>query len=401
MIDIVSTAKQMGIYTIVVDRDANSPAKQFADQAFDISTHCIDDLETICRNNSIDGVFTGFEDFNIHIACQLCSRLGISFYATAEQLQIATNKQLFKAFCKKHSIPVTPQFTLEEALFDAQYPYIIKPADSYGSRGITVCWCADDLKQGYANALASSPCKAAIIESYINSNIGVELFYTIVNGNIHLSATADRYTTTTRGVSVPLPIAEVFPSKHTKQAKHCLDAPIRTMLRDLNIRNGLVLIQSIYDGTSFYVYEMALRLTGEQHYILLAKQQGINLAKFMLDLSLGHDVSQYDTPHLDDTFFIRPSANYVFLLQPGTISQIKGIDQICNMPEVVSAMIVHQPGDTIRDVYDYSRIFARLNVVADSFDALQTAIDMINKKLTVFSDTGNEMLLSHCLPLSS
>ena len=41
MIDIIMTAKHMGIFVLVVDREAKSPAKRFADKALNISTHAL------------------------------------------------------------------------------------------------------------------------------------------------------------------------------------------------------------------------------------------------------------------------------------------------------------------------------------------------------------------------
>ena len=147
MIDIVMTAKQMGVFTIIADNNPASPAKRFADKSVDISTANVDFLENLCIQEGVDGVFTGFEDFNIHIACELCSRLGLNFYATKEQLKVVTNKIVFKDTCRKYDVPVIEQYTLEEAIADGRYPYIIKPADSYGSRGITICRNDKELKK--------------------------------------------------------------------------------------------------------------------------------------------------------------------------------------------------------------------------------------------------------------
>ena len=96
MIDIVFTAREMGIKTIVVDINENSPAKKFSDKAFNINTTDIPKLVEICGKEKVDGVFTGFEDFNIHIACELCEELGLPFYATKNQLKYITNKLSFK-----------------------------------------------------------------------------------------------------------------------------------------------------------------------------------------------------------------------------------------------------------------------------------------------------------------
>lgn len=115
MIDMVMTAKRMGIYTLLADRNPESPAKRFVDKAFDISTNDIDALLSICKIEKVDGVFTGFEDFNIHVARELCSRLDLSFYATGEQLNVITNKNKFKDFCRKNGVPTIEQYTLTEA----------------------------------------------------------------------------------------------------------------------------------------------------------------------------------------------------------------------------------------------------------------------------------------------
>lgn len=392
MIDIVMTAREMGIYTVVADREAASPAKRFAHQAVMISTDQVDALEKLCREEQIDGVFTGFEDFNIHIACELCSRLGLCFYATKAQLETVTNKHRFKDKCREYGVPVVEQYTLEAALADEKYPYIIKPADSYGSRGITVCRDAETLKSGYEKAVGASASRTAIIERFIESDHGTELFYTIVNGNIHLTATADRYTVANGETTVPLPVAEVFPSRHAGEMKAVLDGCIRQMLEGMGIQNGLVLIQALYDRGEFFIYEMAFRLTGEQHYRLVARQQGIQLARFMIRLVLGEDVSEFDTSLLDDTGFRYPSINYAVILNPGTIQSIRGLEKVYQIEEVISYNLTHFDHDVIQASGDYSHMLIRVNMVAEDYPRLCSAVEQINTYISVVSEDGCDMV---------
>ena len=192
MIDIVMTAREMGIYTVVADNNPTSAAKRFADVTLDLSTDNVDALEAFCREEQVDGVFTGFEDFNIHIACELCERLELPFYATREQLETVTNKARFKEKCREYGVPIVEQFTYKQAVEQGRYPYIIKPVDSYGSKGITVAHNARELERGHELATLRSPTNTAIIERFIDSDHGTELFYTVVDGAIHLTAPADR-----------------------------------------------------------------------------------------------------------------------------------------------------------------------------------------------------------------
>lgn len=396
MIDIVMTARKMGIYTIVVDRDASSPAKRFANLAVDLSTDQIDKLELICRKENVNGVFCGFEDFNIHIACELCNRLGLPFYGTAEQIQIVTNKILFKEACRKAHVPVIEQYDLHEAIEEKRFPYIVKPADSYGSRGITICHNERELIDGCRKAEFTSRTSSAVIERFIDTDHGVELFYTVVNGHIHLTVTADRYTIRNGETTVPLPVAEVFPSRHRDDMLAKLDGKIKKMLEDMGIRNGLVLIQALWnqseDGDEYFVYEMAYRLTGEQHYRLVEKQHQIHLGEMMIHLALGEDISSYDTKLLDDNAFYKPSINLAVLLQPGIIGSISGLEKVYQIDEVISYNLTHAANDVITASGDYSHMLIRVNMVAESYRALQRAVDDVAGYVEVVSKSGEDML---------
>ena len=396
MIDIISAAKEMGVYVIVADRDANSPAKRFADLAVNISTDRIGELERLCLSEGIDGIFTGFEDFNIHIASKLCKRLNLPFYATSKQIDIITNKLNFKDECRKYGVPVIEQYTLADAQKIEKYPYIVKPADSYGSRGITICRNADELCRGYLKAKKVSATDTAIIERFIDNDHGVELFYTVVNGNIHLTVTADRYTVRNGETTVPLPVAEVFPSGHRDEMIYTLDFSVRQMLKGLEIQNGLVLIQALYDGVSdYFVYEMAYRFTGEQHYRLVEKQHGVKLSTMMIKAALGEDISEYDTSLLDDAEFYKPSINLAVVLNPGKVEHISGLEKVYKIDEVISYNLTHADGDVIAASGDYSHLLIRVNMVAENYEKLCRAVDLVDEYISVTSVFGEDMLSTH------
>lgn len=397
MIGIVETARRMGLWTIVADQNPASPAKAHADEALDLSTHRVDDLEAFCRREGVDGVFNGFEDFNIHIACELCSRLGLPFYSSREQLAVVTDKRAFKEACGRFGVPVMPQYTPEEAAAEGCYPYIVKPADSYGSRGISVCRDSQELAAGVARARETSRTGRCVIERFVDRDHGVELFYTIVNGHVHLTATADRYTVRSGGASVPLPLAEMFPSRHRDDLADRLDKPIRRMLTGLGLCNGLVLVQALWDrgpeGEAYYVYEMAHRFTGEQHHLLVKEQQGADLAEMMLRFALGEDIAGWDTARLDDAAFVRPAVNLAIPLRSGKIGSIGGVEAVRAMPEVLTCDLVHAPGDVIGGPADYNHMLLRVNLVARDMTALRNAVERVNGLIRVTAEDGTDMCL--------
>ena len=245
---------------------------------------------------------------------------------------------------------------------------------------------------GYERATSVSRSGSAVIERFITSSHGVELFYTVVGGNIHLSATADRYTYKNGRTSVPLPVAEVFPSILAEQMRREIDPAVRNMLKDIGIENGPVLIQALYENGEFFVYEMAYRLTGEQHYRLFEKQGGVGISRMMIALALGEDVSSYDNEGLDDDKFIYPSVNYAVLLEPGVIRFVDGLDRVYKIEEVISYNLTHGDGDVIRPSGDYSHMLIRVNMVARDYGSLCRAVEKVNSYVRVVSEDGRDMV---------
>ena len=144
MYDAVALAQKKGIYCIVADYYENSPAKRIADRSYLVSTTDIDAVLEIARENEIDGVFTGFSDANLPPARAVADALGLPFYATTEQIEVTTNKLLFKATCRKFGIPVVPEYALDgdlrpEDLAKVRYPVIVKPTDAWASKGVSIC----------------------------------------------------------------------------------------------------------------------------------------------------------------------------------------------------------------------------------------------------------------------
>lgn len=398
MLDVVTHANQKGIYTIVCDYDPCSPAKRIAHKAYDVSTTDIEKLREIALKENVSGVFAGFEDLNTWNALRLCEQLKIPFYASESQLFITSNKHQFHEACKKNNIPVVNEHVYQsgDTLLPErmEFPIIVKPVDSYASRGISIIDNFESLRIALEKACAFSKTNSAVIEHFFEG-YGIEAYYTVVNGSVALSAVADRYVLNQGGHVPPLPTGTIFPSRHLKVFLEKYDEKYKVFIRSLGIKNGLVLFQTVKDKENIYVYEMAYRLTGEQHYQIVKKECNIDLLDFMIDLSLGHDLHVYEEKIKDHVFVNRPACNLAILLKKGKISCIKGLDEILILPEIVSYVQTGFVGTEIKDIGNYGQIFVRFNIVCESWDRLREVLDFIDDVVSVLSEQGNEMVLSH------
>jgi biotin carboxylase len=399
MLDVVIKAKEMGIYTIVCDYSVTSPAKLIADKSYDISTSDIGTLVKIGIEEKIDGVFTAFEDLNTWNALKICQRLRLPFYATEKQLELTSNKMSFKDFCRKCDVSVVPGYfatSLQDitSLRTIVFPIIIKPADSYGTKGITVCYNSSDIQSAFEKAVSFSKQKKVIVEPFFEG-YGVEMYYTVIKGVPYLSAIADRYVYKQEDGTPPLPTATIFPSKHIVEYCDEMNYKVKNLIRQLEINDGLLLFQSVLDKGAFYLYEMAYRLTGEQHYQIIQKETNVDLLKMMIELSLkGIIDNKYKIVNYDKECLPFPACNLAVLLKKGKIKSIKRLDEILRIPEVISYVQTLKEGDEIRNIGNYGQMCIRLNFFAKDWERLREIIDTINENLQIISDHNSDMILT-------
>ncbi len=398
MVNVVETAKRIGYYTIVTDNMAGSPAKKIADQSYDVSTADIQKLAEIGRKEQIDGVFTAFDDVNTWHAVALCKTLQLPFYATPAQLDITSHKDRFKDYCRTFGVPVIEEYECDPArdttLPTVEFPVIVKPVDSYASKGITVCYSEEELTKGVQKAVGESRLGKVMLERFVDSDIGVQAFYTARDGHLVLTAVTDRFTHQQSKEHPPLPVAMLFPSQHQQQYMEEVDSKVRAMIRGMGIKNGLVFIQTLYEDGKIYVYEMGFRFSGEQHYHIIHKQTGVHLLEMMLDFSIGEDTAKHPIEYFDHAPMLYPSANLPILLEPGTITEIHGLDAVKAMPEVISCVINRSLGQVIERTGSYSQMFGRFNVLASSQQHLLETIEKIYATLDIRSEDGSDMIMA-------
>ncbi len=399
MLDVVRKANEMGIITLVTDYSPVSPAKKIAAKSYDISTSDIDTLVRIGIEEKIDGVFTGFEDLNTWNALKICKRLGLPFYATRKQLKITSNKLLLKEVCHQCNVPVVEGFQIRteddfKNLEKSGFPLIIKPVDNYGSKGITICYELTEVKDAFYKALAFSKQKSAIAERFFDGN-GVEMYYTVINEIPYLSAMADRYVFRQDGACPPLPTATIFPSEYLDVYCRKMNDDVKRLIKYLEIKNGLLLFQAVREGESFYVYEMAFRLTGEQHYHIIKKEYGLDLLGMMIGLSLSGKINErYRINNPDSKCLPVTACNIAILLKKGKIKHIYGLDKISQIPEVLSVVQTLYEGDTVDRIGDYGQMCLRFNFYAADKKRMLEILQLINDNLSVLSESGSDMILT-------
>lgn len=400
MYDAVEIAKHKGIKTIVVDYFPNSPAKRVADKAYLTSTTDIDAVLKIARENHIDGVFTGYSDANLPPARAVADALGLPFYATNEQIQVTTNKLLFKKTCREYGIPVVPEYNLDKTLDPAdltkiKYPVIVKPSDAWASKGVSVCHNQEELITAVHYALQFSRNQRIIVEQYMAAYPDVCMYFNIQDGKLSLSAMCERDMNQVQEGKAMQPNALFYPCRFIPLFYEQLQQKLQNMVSGLNMQVGTMFMQCFVVDGILMPFEMGYRLCGAQEYILCAAENEINSCEMLIDYALTGKFDRWDATACNDPMFKHSDAILLTLMRPGKIAKIEGLEQLKAMPEILSVTQFYYEGDDIgaNSMGTLNQTFARIFIQAKDPAHLLELIDHIQNTLKIIDQDGNQMLI--------
>ena len=289
---IVRTAQSMRIYVIAADGTETSPktkAKVLADEAWDIDYRETARIAEKCRAAGVDGVLAGYSEHRVLAACRIAEAIGTPFYATEEQIELTRNKRRFKEACAANGVRVPREYCAdgvptEEELSAAALPVIIKPSDSAGRKGITICRSREELRPAVERALAESMSHTAVIEEFVEG-IEFSAVYTVQEGTYSLSYFCDKYLNPVipRSGLCDLSLA---PTEHLDGFLENCDLPLKRMMRAIGIQNGIAYYQGIVRDGEYWIFEMGFRLNGGNDCVQLERLNGVNYLKMLIAHSL-------------------------------------------------------------------------------------------------------------------
>ena len=393
--EIVNKAMEMGIYTLVADynRIEDSPGKQIADEAVDISVIDVDAVASYVKNNSIDGVIVGFNDMLLPYYADICEKCGLPCYGTKEQFETLIAKDKYKALCRQFDVPTIPEYDIDDE--NIQYPVLVKPVDNSGSRGITICHNRQELERAVEYGKKSSKIGKVIIERYMDGR-EVTVFWTFQDGNYYLSALGNRHVKHNQGDDViPLPVGYTFPSVFLPKYREEVEENCKRMFRHLGLKNGMMFMQCKVEDGRCYVYDLGYRLTGSLEYKILERVCGYNPLEMMIRFALTGSMGEESIAEKAIPEFETPAFNVSCLCAPGTIEEITGIEEVKRMPEVKSVVVAHAPGETITE--QMRGLLAQITVrvlgsVPAKKDLLPT-MQHIDDTIHIIGTNGEQLLL--------
>lgn len=392
---LVEAARELGVYTIVTDYLSDSPCKQLCDEAHMLNITDVDGIVTYCRQNRVDGVIAGFLDPCQMPYARICEALNLPCYGTPEQFFRFTNKIAFKELCRTNGVNVIPDYT--EADFEANkitYPVFVKPVDSRGSRGQTVCFSETGMPDAIRFAKEQSSNGDILIEQYMGDCDEVQITNFVVNGKVYLERTVDSYRGDASKNLQKVVSCSVSPSRYTDNYLNNCHESVCRMIKDLGIKNGPIFMQGFYKNGQFYFFDPGLRFPGVEFERIYKKVWGIDFAKLLVCFALTGTFPEGTILPFDGAKLNNHIGAVLFpVLNKGKIHSISGLDDFSNDCHVVSCLTRYAEGDTVGMTCDVNQRFAEIDILGEDIQSLRNTIDSFYSTVEILDENGQGMYL--------
>ena len=403
---LVEAAKELGVSVYVTDYlpVEKAPAKQIADKYFMYNITEIDEMVDMCKKEGVDGVISTSLDACQKPYQQVCERLGVPCFGTKEQFDILTDKNLFKACCRKSGVDTIPEY--KESDFESeeicrervQFPILVKPGESRGSRGQTICnsYCETLKAIEFAKEVSSN--NEAVIEKYMGQANDFSMTILMINGKAYPIRTVDRILGKYEDKLDKLAVGSASPSVFTRLYMDNVHKRVEKLYQDIGLVNAPVFMQGFVDGDTVRFYDPGLRLPGGEYERMFYAATGKNPMYPLIEFALTGKVSadEYNFTY-DDIWINGKTVGQVLpTLRAGKIGSVKGMDKIRSNPKIVCAFERFSVGDVIEETHNVNQRFAEIDIVCQSNDEMKDTVEWIYETLEILDEDGKDMVVSKC-----
>ncbi len=390
-IPIINCCKKHGLFTIVVSPYGAYPGIQIADKHINEDIYNIESLVNIGREEKIDYVISDQSDFAVPIVAYVANKLNLP----GNDIEVATTytyKSKFREFCEKNHIPAPKSFVIED---ESDYipelcpPLVVKPADSQGSRGISLVQCFSDLENAIVNAKKFSKHGKVVVEEFFKGKeVVCEGF--VIDGKYHNVAFGDR--TYFKLEKLFIPSKTIFPSSIEDEIKKKIVINEQKIASKLNPSFGIVHSEYLVnDEGEFVVIESALR--GGGVYIashLIPLSTGVDLTEALFEAMMGNKQKCLDILSPDRS----KAAEYLcFYLKRGIVTSMPDMQEYNKMRNVCLAELGNlNLGDTIGCFEHKGMRKGPFIISASSLSEISRIEQEIKRKLVVGINNTNGII---------
>lgn len=280
----IKAAHELGVYVITCDYMPDNFAHKFADEYHNISIIDKEMVLALAKKLNIDGIMSYATDPGVVTAAYVAEKIGLPGNNPYKSVRILQNKGLFREFLKENgfNVPRMKAFKkrneIEKYLDEFEYPVIVKPTDSAGSKGVSRVDTVNEMKAAVDCAFKHSLSHEIIVEQFIEKKgFSTDTDSFSIDGNLVFFSLNDQWFDQ-KAANVYTPAAYCWPSSMSSICQQELRSEIQRLLKLLRM------------GTSIYNIETRVGVDGKPYIMEVSPRAGGNRLAEMLRYACGQDI---------------------------------------------------------------------------------------------------------------
>lgn len=274
LLPVIEAAHKLGAYVITADYLPDNIAHKYSDEYVNVSIIDREAVLKVAQEKQIDGILSFGVDPGVVTAAYVADKMGLPSPPLAS-VEILQNKDKFRDFLDMNGFNCPKRYQPND---DIDYPVIVKPVDSAGSKGCSRVDSPSELASAIEYARSESHCGCIIIEQFLTnaySSSDTDSF-SIDNKLVFCSFNCQHFDATAPNPYTPA--AYSWPSDMPIAAQEELRREIQRLIKLLNL------------GTSIYNIETRVATDGKPYIMELSPRGGGNRLSEVLKLATGQDL---------------------------------------------------------------------------------------------------------------
>ena len=325
LLPVIEAAHKLGIYVITCDYLPDNIAHKYSDKYLNVSIIDKDAVLAAAQKEQIDGIMSFATDPGVVTAAYVAEKMGLPAAGSYESVSILQDKGRFRKFLTDNGFTVPHARSYEEiseAQKDVDYfnwPVIVKPVDSAGSKGVTKVETPSELEKSIRYALEFSHSNKFIIEDFIEKKgCSSDSDCFSIDGKLVVTTfSSQRFDVKAENPYAPM--AYSWPSTFSLEHEEELKSEIQRLLTLLGMKSSIYNVETRegVDGKA-YIMEVSPRGGGNRLAEMVRYATGMDMITAAVKAAVGDPVDNLEQKSYDGSW-----AEYVLhSIEEGTYKEV-------------------------------------------------------------------------------
>ena len=296
LLPVITAAHREGYYVITADYLPDNIAHKYSDEYVNVSIVDKEAVLKVAREHKIDGIMSFGVDPGVVTAAYVAEQMGLPSVGPYSSVDILQHKDKFRAFLTENGFNVPWSYgfgSVEEAWKNRasiQYPAMVKPTDSAGSKGCSKVDDESELHGALVNASKFSLCGRIVVEEYLQAKgFSSDSDCYSRDGKLEfVSFNSQRFDA--QAWNPFTPAGYLLPSSFSEEEEKYLTSEIQRLIGLLGMGTAVYNVETrVCENGKPYIMELSPRGGGNRLCEMLRYATGVDLISAMTRAAVGDD----------------------------------------------------------------------------------------------------------------